>query len=251
GSDIVAYAAGSVFLIGYAANPGSVYADVRVRMAIDHAIDKEAVCKALGYGYMTPNHQIPAPQQPYHNPNIKPRAFDRNKAKELLAQAGYPNGFKTKLYVEGANYGTKALAIQAQLAAVGIQAEIVTLDNLKFWEYNMNGWTDGILFAGWSFSPNFAASYNAYFPPNGRFFVSLKTPDVSEIVTKALQATNPEEKRKWNYALVQALFDDCTVIPYLSDAMGWAVAPYVKDHHLLLEGADFNSWLPADIWLDK
>lgn len=251
GFEIAAYAAGTDFLVPDTVNPGSIFSDIRIRMAMDHAINKEAVTKALGYGYMVPNHQLPAPQQPFFNPNIKGREYSIEKAKSLLAEAGYPNGINTKLYVEGANYGTKALAIQAQLANAGINAEIVTLENLKFWEYVFNGWSDGILFAGFSWSPNFARSYQQYFPPDGNMFVSVKVPDVTEIVKRATTTPDPDEQREANYELVQAIFDDCTVVPYLSDAMGWVIAPYVKDHHLVLEGADFNSWFPADIWLDK
>jgi peptide/nickel transport system substrate-binding protein len=252
GFDTVAFAAGTDFMVPDTIKPNSILANKNLRLAMEYAIDKAAVTKALGYGYMVPNWQLPSPQQPYYMKDLPDKAYSIEKAKALMTEAGYPNGFNTKLYVEGAAYGDKALAIQAQLAKANINAEIVTLENLKFWEYNFNGWPDGVLFAGFSWSPNFARSFNSYFPPRGLFFHDVKVPEaITALADKAMLAKDAASQRQANYDLIKAVYDDQMIIPYLSDAMGWAVATYVKDHHLVLEGADFCSWFPADIWLDK
>jgi len=249
GFNITAYAAGTDFLIPDTANEGSIFSDIKIRQAIEYAIDKEAVARALGYGYMKPIDQLTPHLHPFYNPNLPKKEYDVEKAKELLAEAGYPDGLKTKLYVE-ANYQVKALAIQAQLAAAGIIAEIEMLENLKFWEYNMGGWEGGLLFAGFAWGPNWAKAYKSFFPPAGPFFASVKPPDVTDIVDRAIATTDPDEQRELNYQLSKVLYDDVTVIPYISDAMGWATAPSVMDHHLL-EGADWEYWFPADCWLDE
>ena len=51
------------------------------------------------------------PGNPYYIDLTSIYPYNPQKSKQLLAEAGYPNGFNTKLYVEGAAYGTKALAI--------------------------------------------------------------------------------------------------------------------------------------------
>ena len=249
GFNITAYAAGTDFLIPDTANPESQFSDIRIRQAIQYAIDKVAVAQALGYGYMTATSQLTPHLHPFYNPNLPLIEYNVEKAKELLTLAGHPNGITTTLYVE-ANYQIKALAIQAQLASAGIIAEIEMLENLKFWEYNMGGWENGILFAGFAWGPNWAKAYKSFFPPAGPFFASVQPPDVADLVNRAIATTDPDEQRALNYELSQVLYDDVTVIPYLSDAMGWATAPSVMDHHLL-EGADWQYWFPADCWLDE
>src|SRR5581483_6995011 len=69
-------------------------ADPRVRQALNYAVDRAAVAKALGAGYGVPIDQMAVPGDDGYNPALK-NAYPYNpaKAKQLLAEAGYPNGF--------------------------------------------------------------------------------------------------------------------------------------------------------------
>ncbi len=101
-----------------------------VRQALNYAVDKEAIAKNVYKGLTKPEAQLAQETTFGYNPNLKPYPYDPKKAKELLAQAGYPNGFKTKIetYAAVAEGGAMALLIQQNLKDVGIEAEIANLE---------------------------------------------------------------------------------------------------------------------------
>ncbi len=101
-------------------------ANVAVRQAIAHAIDKANLQKVLGEGRSTAATQIFPPAMPGHDPAFDPYPYDPAKAKELLAEAGFGDGFSTTLYTDTLDT-SKAIveSVQRDLAAVGITVEIV------------------------------------------------------------------------------------------------------------------------------
>ncbi|GIW11441.1 MAG: ABC transporter substrate-binding protein [Dehalococcoidia bacterium] len=97
-----------------------------VRQAFNYAIDKEAIAKNIFKGLTQPTGQVVQRDTFGYNPNIRPYPYDPAKAKQLLAQAGYPNGFKIKIDV---TLGTTAadqifLLVQSQLREIGVDSTI-------------------------------------------------------------------------------------------------------------------------------
>jgi len=74
-------------------NPDSPYSKVKVRQALNYAVDKEAIIKAVLAGAGIPVGQNISPVQFGYNPEVKPYPYDPQKARQLLAEAGYPDGF--------------------------------------------------------------------------------------------------------------------------------------------------------------
>ena len=102
--------------------------DVRVRRAVNHAVDVQEIIDTVLGGMAYVNPAFCAKALFGHDPNIKGFGFDPAKAKKLLAEAGYPNGFKTKLLTPSGRYMKDrevSQAIAGQLAKVGIQVELV------------------------------------------------------------------------------------------------------------------------------
>ncbi|MGE3830664.1 MAG: ABC transporter substrate-binding protein, partial [Parvibaculaceae bacterium] len=101
--------------------------NVKVRQAVNMAINKERVVRLIN------NRGVPAvqalpPAMPGYNPDNKGYAYDPDGAKKLLAEAGLAGGFSTELYVMNVDPNPRiAQAIQQDLAAVGIKAEIRSL----------------------------------------------------------------------------------------------------------------------------
>jgi dipeptide transport system substrate-binding protein len=129
--------------------------DVRVRQAMNMAIDKEAIIKAVFQGAGKPAVNPIPPTIWSYNKDIKPYPYDPAKAKALLAEAGYANGFTTDLWYMPVqrpyNPDAKKIAelIQADLAKLGIKAELKSFEwgeyrkRLQAGEHQMGqlGWT--------------------------------------------------------------------------------------------------------------
>jgi len=134
--------------------------DVRVRQAVNYAINKQELIDALLPGGVA--EQIPAisvPLEPGHDPNLEPYPYDPDKARALLAEAGYPDGLTVGFTVRtGYVKGTEvAEAIAGYLEAVGIRTESVlaspadysTLHTEKtITELGFSGWGGGGQFMG-------------------------------------------------------------------------------------------------------
>lgn len=105
-----------------------IFDDVRVQKAVKYAIDRDALVTVMGNGLVSENF-IPVAMYG-SNPHLVPHGYNPEKAKKLLAEAGYPNGLDLE-YITGATWFPKqdllAAALQQQLAAAGIRIKIFLL----------------------------------------------------------------------------------------------------------------------------
>jgi peptide/nickel transport system substrate-binding protein len=103
--------------------------DPRVRQAVMHAIDRQALVDAAMFGYGTPIGTHFAPHHPAYEDLTGLYPHDPGKAKALLAEAGYPDGFETTLRLPPPSYARRGgEIIRAQLAEVGIRAQIIPVE---------------------------------------------------------------------------------------------------------------------------
>jgi len=138
--------------------------DPRVRIAINMAIDKETLAKTLYQGEARPNNaQHLAEGMVGFNSSLKPFPYDPARAKELLAEAGYPSGFSLTLNAPIGRFPKgeeTAEYLAAQLGAVGVTTKVNLMEwnayreagripgdqpnafDLKF-DWNTNEWFDG------------------------------------------------------------------------------------------------------------
>ncbi len=126
-----------------------------VRRAINHAVNKKAIIDDLYAGLAKPAKNPLPPAMWGYNDDVEGYEYDPEKAKAMLAQAGYPGGFKTTLWYMPVSrayipQGQKiAEAIRTDLAAVGIEVEIATFDWDIYLEQAEKGEHDMILM-GWT-----------------------------------------------------------------------------------------------------
>ena len=105
------------------------FQDIRVRQALNYAINKKALVKVAFNGYADPATGV-APMNVDYAVKLGPWPYDPKKARELLKEAGYPNGFRVTLW-SGYNHSTAMKIIQflqQQLAQVGVKADIRALE---------------------------------------------------------------------------------------------------------------------------
>lgn len=128
--------------------------DLRLRQAMMHALDREAIAGALGYGASTPTTQLFASSSPVYDKaleNIYP--FDPAKAKKLLAEAGFPNGIDVNwLLLNTTEYRPIAEAIQAMWAEAGIRVKFDIVDPSNFTQFR-RGPRGDIMMARWGGRP--------------------------------------------------------------------------------------------------
>ncbi len=108
--------------------------DVRVRQAIMHAIDREAIADALTFGSGRATWQYWSRQSPYYVKDLENRyPFDQAKARALVKEAGFPNGFElTQLLLNNSEYRQIGEALQAMLGEVGIKVKFDVVDVSQF-----------------------------------------------------------------------------------------------------------------------
>ena len=112
--------------------------NAKVRQAIGHAIDRDALTRGAFFGQAKPTTGgvIPDWNWAYSNLDYFSTSADPEKAKALLAEAGFPNGFETSMTMASSFPVMLSMApiIQANLAAVGITAKIDTMEVPRFWD---------------------------------------------------------------------------------------------------------------------
>ena len=119
--------------------------NVRVREAIAHAIDRQAIIDGAMFGLGTPIGTHFAPHNPDYVDLTGLSPHDPERAKALLAEAGYPDGFTTTLKLPPPSYARRGgEIIAAQLRAVGIQTEITNLEWAQWLEEVFRGKNYGL-----------------------------------------------------------------------------------------------------------
>jgi len=130
----------------------------KVRQAIAYAINKDALAKVAFAGYATPAEGV-APQGVEYAVKLGPWPYDVAKAKELMKEAGYPNGFETELW-SAYNHSTAQKVtqfLQQQLQQIGIKTKITLLEVGQRVE-KVESWQDAatapvrLYYVGWSTS---------------------------------------------------------------------------------------------------
>ncbi|HHV79392.1 MAG TPA: glutathione ABC transporter substrate-binding protein [Firmicutes bacterium] len=187
--------------------------DVRVRQAINYAVDKDVLLKDILGGLGTVA-DAPISSATWGYAKIGAYPCDRAKAKDLLAGAGYGNGVELELWTPVGRYlmdRQVAENLQAQLAEVGIKVKI------RQWEFQSlmaevkKGQFDMVLL-GWSPSTGdadqglFPVFHSTQWPP-GSNRAHYKNPQVDSLLEKAKQEVNPET-RKSMYAQAEKLIMD-------------------------------------------
>lgn len=233
------------------ANPDSPWANVKVRMAAEYALDKEAMAKTFGMGYSIPAYQVCAPSSPGYDASLAPRKYDPTKAKQLLAEAGYPNGFKTTIIA--APFGLNRdliIAVQAFFKTVGIQAELQFPAAAQAQDYISNTLPpNSLLVNPYMLSANPNRVFNSYFNDPVTSNKSMKRPDGFGALLAATLAT-PDMDPVLAKKCEAAIYNDCSMLP-----LSWSISPFAQAANVQDSGIGTRSsltyWEPQAVWLSK
>jgi peptide/nickel transport system substrate-binding protein len=239
---------GVVMLMPDSVNQDSPFASKLVREAVSTAIDREAIAKARGFGTWQPALQPAYAEQAAYLKSYRGQKYDPAKAKQLLAKAGFPSGFKTKIIpMPTVADRDAAVAIQGFLADVGIDAEVEIPEMSRYRQYQTKGW-HGLLMQPWGFFASFNHYMGFYFY-GAEGFVSIKRPPEFEGLFKASTATLTPDVKKMQ-KVEQLLCDDLTVIPTYMHTRNYIARLNVHDTGHM-RWASWPWWSPADAWMSK
>jgi peptide/nickel transport system substrate-binding protein len=179
-------------------NKREPFDNVKVREAVAHAIDRQAIIDGAMFGYGTPIGTHFAPHNPDYVDLTEMSAYDPEKSKALLAEAGFPDGFETTLHLPPPSYARRGgEIIAAQLAEVGIKAQITNVEWAQWLETVFKGKDFGLSIVSHTepMDINIYANPDYYFQYDNAEFQSLiaefnKTADPaarSEMLAKAQQ----------------------------------------------------------------
>ena len=201
------------------------FKDIRVRRAIAHAINKEAIVKNLYKGAATVAKEGMPPCLFGYNDEIQGYEYDPEKAKQLLAEAGYPDGFEVTLWHMGSTSRPYfpvptqiAEAIQADLAKVGIKVKLFTED----WGAYLDDASAGkapMIMLGWTGDNgdpdnflNVLYSQRVCNIPNAGNYGFKKNPELQELLDKALETYDQAERAELYKEANKLIVEDCAFI---------------------------------------
>jgi ABC-type transport system substrate-binding protein len=215
------------------------FTDVRVRQAINHAVNMEEIAEFVHAGTARPSDAAIAPGIFGYTP-VGRYAYDPERARQLLAEAGYPNGFDTQLFSPTARYPLDiqtSEAIQSQLAEVGINASIETMEwnayiAMTGRPVDENEITMAML--GWGTVTGdadyglYALFHTSQHPPVGFNRGFYSNPEIDSLLDDA-RSTNDPELRQSLYAMaLQILRDEAAWLFLYSEAQIVAIRDEVQ-----------------------
>jgi peptide/nickel transport system substrate-binding protein len=224
----------SVMLAFSGNTKGSPFTDIKVRQAVCYAIDTKTIAAGVGSGYYLPSNQAFPPWMWAYNPNITGYPYNPGKAKQLLSDAGYPNGFKTTIYMQSGQSQDMQIAVQSYLKDVGIQAEVQTLAPPNIAQMMTTGGWDGLmtgqLLTISGMDPG-ALMQGMGFVNRGPYYISvIRTDDTLALLNQANAEMDAAKRKALLQQMGKLIIDTyCMVAPiYFTQGLN-ALQPNVHD----------------------
>jgi peptide/nickel transport system substrate-binding protein len=192
--------------------------DVRVRKAISLVIDKKALVELSLFGHGSPTHTMIPPSSAYYNKDI-PIKTDVAQAKKLLAEAGFPNGFETTLYVPSGRATRERIGVGAaeMLKAINVKVDLQRVPWDKFVK-DIEG-KAGFYTDGFYSRPTLDTSIYPWYHSTGSWNTTLwnyKNPEMDKVLDAARAAKTDADRAKYYKQFQQIAVDQpAGVIPYV------------------------------------
>lgn len=208
-------------------NEKGIFTDKKLRQAVAYALDKESILIGAveGAGVIVDN---AIPRQCYgFSDEVKGYEHDVEKAKQLLADAGYPNGISLKMKtMESAVYSKPTEVLQDQLREIGISADVVKMERGAWLADILTNFDYDITIMSWVFGLDDADTIYALYHSNnlddGQNFIRCDLPKLDELFDKGRASTDQEERKVIYKEAAQLINDECVAIPLYAYMVGVA-----------------------------
>ena len=208
-------------------NPKSPWHDRRVRLAATLAVDRESVNEAerLGYSRLTGS-IIPSGMD--FALRLEPYPYDPAKAKRVLAEAGYPNGFDAGNLTPLPPFTTMGEAVANDLAAVGIRTRVRTLERASFMEAWRSKKLDGVIVTV-SAAPGSAPSRLESFVISSAPYASGGYPDIDRLFAQQAGERDRAKREALLHEIQRLMHERVMFGPIFEPATLHGVGPRVEE----------------------
>ena len=186
-------------------DPKSPWADRRVRLAANYAIDRKGLSEAETLGASPPTGNIVPRTFEFALP-IEPYPYDPARAKQLLAEAGYPNGFDAGDLYPWPPYFSAGEAITNYLRAVGIKTRVRTMERAAFYVALASKKLKGICMCLNAVYGNAASRMSETVPSNGAFAYG-GYPDIEALYIEQARETDRKKREAMLHQIQQLLHE--------------------------------------------
>src|SRR5947207_7564211 len=209
-------------------DPKSPWHDKRVRLAANHALNRQQINEAGCIGFCPPAGVI-VPRVMDYALQAEPIPYDLNKAKLLLAEAGYPNGFDAGEFTPNPGFPTVADAIMNDLNTAGIRVRMRQMERASFYA----AWTEkklrGVLMLGAGNSGNAASRVDSFIQSKGAYAFG-GYPDIDELFRQQAGERDAKKREEMLHKIQQLTIDRVMFAPVMDLRALMGIGPRVTKH---------------------
>lgn len=191
----------------------SPFKDKRVRQAVAHAINREEIIELTFFGYATPIDHPLMPGTPWYV-SVPSLSYDLDKAKELLAEAGYPDGFEDEIVAAPTPEERKiAEVVASQLLKIGIRLDVKTPEIGAYLDEVVNKRTYHIADCGWTPPTEPDIILSSFFHSKGWLnWTGYSDPEVDSLLEEGRKELDPVKRKVIYGEVLRKALPDANVI---------------------------------------
>src|SRR3989449_2135707 len=210
----------------------SPWHDRRVRLAVNHALDRRAISETACLGYC-PSIGIIVPPVMDYALKVEPPKYDPQKPKQLLAEAGYPQGFDAGDLTPLPGFSIAGEAAVNYLNAVGIRTRMRVMERAAFYAAWQEKKLRGLFLTAAGNSGNAATRVEAFIYSKGSYAYG-GYPDIDELFQQQSRERDPAKREASLHRIQQLTIDRAMFAPIWNTRVLIGIGPRVADHTINL-----------------
>jgi len=213
-------------------DPKSPWADRRVRLAASHAIDRKALSEAETLGASRPAGNFVPRRFEFALP-FEPHAYDPARAKQLLAEAGYPNGFDAGEFYQLPPYFSLGEAIVGYFGAVGIRVRMRPMERAAYFAAVQSKKLRGVCVCTSSLYGNAASRMSEVIPSEGAYAYG-GYPDIDALFKQQAREIDRAKREALLHQIQRLVHERVRIAPIYEYVWPSAIGPRVEEPALML-----------------
>jgi len=227
---VVASKHASIFWVEFAEqwDPKSPWHDRRMRLAVNHALDRQRINEAACLGFCPPAGVI-VPRVMDFALQVEPPKYDLQKAKQLLAEAGYPNGLDAGEFAAIPGFPTVAESVVNYLNAAGIRVRLRAMERAAFYATWREKKLRGLFLTAVGNSGNAATRVQEFIQSKGSYAYG-GYPDIDDLFQQQGRERDPKKREALLHRIQQLTIDRVMFAPVMDLRVLMGVGPRVLEH---------------------